>query len=88
MRKYFYTKFYMCSPVVHKRAADPTVVSLGNARRCYRHRLVRISIDYVLVTVTATATSNGVPVTSLWLSTFNCVTLQILKSFQKLLYVA
>lgn len=58
MRKYFYIKFYMCSPVVHKHATGPTVVPLGSACRC-RHRPVShymyLFDSLLMTTVIATA---------------------------------
>jgi len=65
MRKYFYIKFYMCSPVVHKHAAGLTVEPLGNACRrpvsYYTYLFDSLSYD----DSDSNSLSNGIPATSL-----------------------
>lgn len=76
----------MCSPVVHKRAADPTVVSLRNARCCRRHRFrftLYESFDRLCYD-DDDSNSNLQRRTYdvVMVSTFNCIMLQILRIFQ------
>jgi len=77
MRKYFYTKFYMCSPVVYNihgsnRGAAQKCSSLSSSSSCFTLYVSFNQLSYG--DGDSNSIFNGIPA-SLWLSTFNCVTL-------------